>query len=139
MSARPVPVPDEQSAPFWDAAARHVLSLARCAVCGASTLPPEVVCPHCGTTEPSYRFEAASGRGRIRSWTLVRQSFLSGFDDLPFLLVDVELDEHPDVRIVARLLDGPGASVRQGSPVVVTFEDLADGVAVPAFVLEDAG
>ena len=31
-----------------------------------------------------------SGRGVVRSWTVVRQSFLPGFD-VPFVLVDVEL------------------------------------------------
>ena len=39
--SRPVPVPDESSTPFWEAAARHVLTLARCARCGAFTHPPD--------------------------------------------------------------------------------------------------
>jgi hypothetical protein len=42
------------------------------------------------------------------------------------------------VRIVARLLDGPGAPVELGSPVDVAFEDVGEGVAVPAFVLESS-
>lgn len=135
MIERPVPVPDEASAPFWEAAADHVLTLARCSVCGTGTLPPDVVCPHCRTTAPEYTFDPVSGRGQVRSWILVRQSFVPGFD-LPYLLVDVELDDQPDVRMIARLLDGPDALVESGARVVVEFEDVADGVAVPAFVLE---
>jgi uncharacterized OB-fold protein len=80
-----------------------------------------------------------SGRGTIRTWTVIRQSFLPGFDDdLPYVLVDVELDEQADLRLVARLLDGVDAPLRIGAAVTVDFEDLAPGTAVPAFVLVDS-
>ena len=134
---RPVPVPDERSAPFWRAAADHVLVVARCAQCGSLTHPPEVVCPHCGSTDPRYAFEPVSGRGAVRSWTVMRQSALSGFEaDLPFVLVDVELAAQADLRLIGRLVDGPDAPLRLGAAVRVTFEDLEPGVAVPAFALE---
>ncbi len=43
----------------------------------------------------------------------MHQSFLPGFDDLlPFVLVDVELDEQADLRTIGRLLDGPDAPLR---------------------------
>jgi uncharacterized protein len=134
--ARPLPVPDEQSAPYWEAAARHVLTVARCSRCSAFTHPPGPVCPHCGSTDPDFAFTPVSGRGTVRSWTVVRQSFLPGFDqDLPFVLVDVELVEQPDLRIIGRLLDGPDASFGAGAGVEVAFEDLASGISVPAFTL----
>lgn len=135
-ATRPVPVPDEQSKAFWDAAAQHVLTAARCSQCGALSLPPGVVCPHCGTTDPVFAFTPVSGRGTVRSWTVVRHSFLPGFeDDLPFVLVDVELDDQPDLRLIGRLLDGVDATLQLGDAVSVAFEDLAPGVAIPAFVL----
>ncbi len=135
-ATRPVPVPDQQSKPYWDAAARHVLTAARCARCGALSLPPDVVCPHCGTTEPEFAFTPVSGRGAIRSWTIVRQSFLPGFDgDLPFVLVDVELAEQADLRLIGRLLDGVDAPLHVGGRVEVAFEDVAPEVSIPAFTL----
>ncbi|MFB4298623.1 Zn-ribbon domain-containing OB-fold protein [Actinomadura sp. NTSP31] len=135
-TGRPLPVPDESSAPFWAAAARHVLALARCSRCGSLTIPPGQTCPHCGSTDPAFAFVPVSGRGAVRSWTVVRQSFLPGFEaDLPFMLVDVELAEQPGLRMIGRLLDGPEAPVRVGAPVEVAFEDVAPGVAVPAFRL----
>jgi uncharacterized OB-fold protein len=95
-----------------------------------------VVCLHCGSTDPQYVFAPLSGRGIVRSWTVVRQSFLPGFDaDVPFVLVDVELDEQPELRMIGRLLDGVDAPLRLGDRVVVGFEDVAPGVAVPAFEL----
>jgi uncharacterized OB-fold protein len=136
-TSRPLPVPDEQSAPFWAAAAEHVLTVARCARCGAYSIPVDIVCAHCMSTEPQYSFEPVSGRGTIRSWTVIRQSFLPGFDDeVPFVLVDVELDEQGDLRLVTRLLDGVDAPLRLGARVSVAFEDLTAGRSVPAFVLD---
>ncbi len=133
--ARPVPVPDALSAPFWQAAARHVLTLAKCAKCGEVTLPPDVTCPYCHTTEPDFSFVPVDGKGRVRTWTVIRRSFLAGFEN-PFVLVDVELDGHADIRIVARLLDGAEAVLKIGMRVAVEFEDIAPGVSVPAFRLE---
>jgi hypothetical protein len=136
-AGRPLPVPDERSAPFWAAAARHRLSAARCARCRAYALPPDLTCRHCGSTEPEFAYEPVSGRGTVRSWTVVRKSFLPGFEtDLPFALVDVELAEQAELRLIGRLLDGPDAPLRIGAPVTAAFEDLADGVSIPAFVLE---
>ena len=137
MSAptRPVPVPDETSAPFWAAAAHHELTVARCARCRSFTVPIDIVCPHCHSTDPEFAFEAVSGRGAVRSWTTVHQSFLPGFD-VPFVLVDVELDEQSELRLIGRLLDGPDVPLHLGDRVRVAFEDLAPGVAVPAFELE---
>ena len=96
------------------------------------------MCPHCRHTDPAFAFEPVERRAAtVRSWTVVRQSFLPGFDDdLPFVLVDVALDgaRRPPP-------DRPAASTartrRCGSATAVTvaFERLADGVAVPAFAL----
>ncbi len=67
----------------------------------------------------------------------MRQSFLPGFDrDVPFLLVDVELVEQPDLRIIGRLMDGPDVDLHIGALVHATFEQLNPDVAVPAFALE---
>jgi len=135
-NARPVPVPDERSAPFWTAAANHVLTLARCSHCHSYSLPPGAVCAQCGTTEPAFVFEPVDSRGTVRSWTVVRQSFLPGFDDdLPFVLVDVELDVQAELRMIGRLLDGVDVPLQVGDVVDVAFEDLAPGVSVPAFAL----
>lgn len=134
-SGRPVPVPDESSQAFWDATAAHTLVLARCARCSGFSHPPDVVCPHCGSPEPAFEFVPVDGSGSIRSWTVMRQSFLPGFE-LPFVLVDVELSAQPDVRLIGRLVDGPDVPLRLGAPVRLVFEDLAPDVAVPAFALE---
>lgn len=133
-TGRPVPVADETSAPFWEAAARGELLLARCSVCAAATHPPTPVCPTCGSTDPAWRFEPVATTGVVRSWTVLRQPFLPGFAvDLPIVLVDVAIDGTGDVRLIGRLLDGVDAPLHLGDAVTVAFEQLPDGIAVPAF------
>lgn len=132
MTGHILPVPDEMSAPYWQACARHELKLARCSDCGAFSHPPDVTCPNCHSLEPQFAFEPVSGRGNVMTWILVRHSFLGGFE-LPFLLVDVQLDEHPHIRLIGRLIDGPDTVLKIGDSVTVAFDDLAPGVAVPAF------
>jgi uncharacterized protein len=134
---RPLPVPDDRSAPFWTAGAQHTLTIARCSRCRQLTHPPTQVCPHCHHPDPEFSFEPVAGSGTVRSWVVLRQSFLPGFDDqLPLVLVDVSLDEEPDVRLIGRLLEGLDETLALGSRVRVEFEDLAPGIAVPAFALE---
>lgn len=133
---RPLPVPDESSALFWAAAARHVLTVARCGQCGTLTLPPDVVCTACGSANPEYEFTSVSGRAVVRSWTVMRKAFLPGFDaELPFVLVDVELVEQTGLRLIGRLLDGVDVELRIGMQVRVAFEDLTAEISVPAFAL----
>lgn len=135
---RPRVVPDENSAPYWQAAAEHRLVLARCSDCLAFSHPPDSVCPYCGSTQPEFVFTPVSGRGVVKSWTVVRRSFLPGFD-LPFVLVDVELVEQDDLRLIGRLLLGAELSPRVGDAVTLAFEDVAPGFAVPGFALEVGG
>jgi hypothetical protein len=133
-------VADDRSAGYWAAAADHVLALARCSNCQRFSVAPDVVCSSCQCADPRFSFVAVSGGGVVRSWTVLHDSFLPGFgDDLPFVLVDVELDEQADLRLIGRLLDGPEAGVQLGDRVSVAFEDLTEDVSVPAFTLARTG
>ena len=135
-AAKPLPVADESSAGYWEAAARSELAMARCAACGAFAFPPTVVCRACGTTGPQYAYAIVNGDATIRSWTIVRDAFLPGFaDDVPYLLVDVELDAQPNLRMIGRLTNGPATPICIGDRVRVVFDTIGDGVCVPSFRL----
>ena len=136
---KPVPVPDAMSAGYWEAANRGVLSLPRCSACSQFTLPASALCPRCGSTSPAWTTEPVSGDGRVRSWTVVRDSFLPGFAaDVPYVIVDVELDLQEDLRLLGRLTDGVDAPLQVGDRVTVAFDRLDDEFAVPAFTLTSA-
>jgi len=127
---RPLPQPDDDSAPYWDAAARGELQMQRCASCRAWRFPPRPRCPRCQGDDAQS--ERVSGRGTIYSFVVAHAPVLPAFAArVPFAIVLVELDEDPQLRIVGNLLDVTPDQVRIGMPVVVDFETLADGVAVP--------
>ena len=133
---RPLPVSDELSAPIWAAAAEHRLVLARCSRCNTLTHPPDVICPNCNHNDPEFTYEEVGDAATVCSWTVLHQSFVPGFDDLlPLVLVDARLEAPDDVRLIGRLVDSSQEHLRAGDPVTVVFEDLAPGLAVPAFAL----
>lgn len=137
--ARPLPVADDVSKGFWQAAARHELTMAKCGQCGTFAYPPGAICCACGSTAPEFAFVAVSGKGRLRSWTTVRQALLPGFAELvPYVTVDVELAEQAELRIIGRLIDGIDAPLALDAKVEVCWEDVAPDLAVPAFRLTSA-
>lgn len=135
----PVPVPDERSAGYWSAAAQGVLAIQCCDHCGRLAMPPDIVCVGCRSPEPSFHDQPVSGRGAVRSWTVMRTAFLPGFASLvPYTLVDVELDEQEDLRVVGRLLHGAPSELIIGARVETVFEEIVPGCHVPGFALSEA-
>lgn len=136
---KPLPMPDTVSEGFWRATAEHKLAIQRCTHCGTYAHPPGVVCRACLARVPSWRFETVSGRGQIRTWTIFRMSFLPGFkSEVPYVIVDVELDEQAGLRMLGKLVDGPQAKLAAGARVETVFEDRGEGVAIPQFRLSGA-
>ena len=135
-AARPVPVPDQVSADFWDAAAAGRLALQRCDGCGHLAYPPRLICPACQVDPPSFAYADVSGHGQLATWTIVRDAFLPGFtDDVPFVLGEVELTEQAGLRIVARVVGVDHAALRIGLPLAVDFVDGGEGTRVPVFTV----
>lgn len=127
---RPLPLPDDDSAAYWEAAARGELRMQRCASCRAWRFPPRPRCPHCGSDAMAW--ERVSGRGVIYSFVVAHAPVLPAFAArVPFAVVLVELEEDPQLRVVGNLLEVPLSALRIGMPVRVDFEAVADGVVVP--------
>jgi len=130
MSTRPIPEPDDASAPFWEAAARHELIVQRCTRCGEFRHPPRPVCPHCNSFE--HGWERAAGSGRVWSWVVAHPPLLPAFAEIaPYNVAVVELPE--GVRMIGRILDCPNGEIAVGLKVAVAFEDVESGVALPAW------
>lgn len=128
---KPVPVPDEISRFYWDAAKAGQLSVQRCSTCRRYLFPPSVACPRCltETLVPT----PVSGRGRVHAFTVARQAFDPSFQ-VPYVLALVEIDEDPDVRILTNLVQSDPAAVTGGAAVEVVFERRAE-TALPQFRL----
>jgi uncharacterized OB-fold protein len=137
--SKPLPEPDELSEAYWSAAARHALAIQSCVYCEHLQHPPAGVCRRCRNALPRFAFRPVSGKGRLKSWTVMRDSFIPAFrDDVPFVIGLVELVEQADVRLIAKIMDGPLVAYRIGMPVEVVFQDVAEGISIPNFRLSAA-
>lgn len=130
-SERPLPLADQTSAGFWDAARGGRLAIQRCAACRRWNHAPTLACPACGGLDLS--FEPVSGLGRLHSWTVLMDAPAPGFQDrLPLIVGVVELPEQADLQIVTNILEAEAADLRLDLPVEVTFEPVGDAV-LPQF------
>ncbi|MBV8986417.1 MAG: OB-fold domain-containing protein [Acidimicrobiia bacterium] len=128
---RPLPLPDDVSAFYWDGARARRLLLQRCLRCSKLQYPPDVACVHCQSEElePSE----VSGRGRLWSYTVVDRVFHAGFaDTVPYVVALIELEEEDGLRILTNIVDASPEDLRVGMAVEVTFEDRGD-VVLPQF------
>jgi uncharacterized OB-fold protein len=92
--------PSESTKDYEEGLLAGVLRVQRCEVCGLAQLYPRILCVHCGAQ--SLRWEEASGKGSIYSYTVVRRAPSPEFaDDVPYALALVDLDEGP--RVLARI------------------------------------
>jgi uncharacterized protein len=129
---KPIPIPDETTQPFWQAAKERRLAVQRCAACGYYNHPPRNMCDACLSQE--LRFESMSGRGRIYTFTVMHQRDVMGFEsEAPFINIVVELEEQPMLLMVSNLPISERERIRIGIPVEVHFEDRGNDVVVPQF------
>src|SRR4051812_28880518 len=124
---RPVPVPDERTQPFWDAAGENQLVIDRCDDCGLYSYPPPPICPRCHSSR--LTFQPVSGRGTIYAVTINHYPAVKGLQDkVPYAVIAVELEEQPGLLFLADLVNAPASTATVGLPVEVTFEPLEGGL-----------
>ncbi|HZO80465.1 MAG TPA: Zn-ribbon domain-containing OB-fold protein [Candidatus Binataceae bacterium] len=129
---KPVPVPDELSQPFWDAAREHRLVAQRCSECGYYNHPPRPTCDRCSS--PNLQFAPLSGRGTIYTYTVMHQPNVAGFEsEIPYVNIVVELDEQPMLFMVATLPHAELGKIRIGGRVEVCFEERGADLVIPQF------
>jgi uncharacterized protein len=146
---------DERSAAFFEAAARDVLLIKRCAGCGRWLDPGATGCTGCGEADPPW--EPAAGRGTLISWAVLHAATPGAAEaaaadagddpDAASVLALVELDEGPWLRTRLEGTGGAGpaappaegtggarpAGPRAGLRVVVCFVHPAEGESYPVF------
>ena len=117
---RPRPLPDLDSAGFWQAAAKDQLALQQCQSCSAYMFPPVGICRECGG---ELEYAPLSGKGEIYSFIVQHHQITGGFeDDLPYVIAVVTPVEAPQIRIPTRIVGVPPEAVQCGQQVEVRFE-----------------
>ena len=135
--AKPVPIPDEESRPFFDGARRG-----RAAAAALSRLRHVHVADrrdrHAAAAALRECFSAdlewapATGRGTLYSFALMHQVYDPAFaDEVPYNIAVVELDE--GVRMTTNVVGCANEELRIGMPLEVTFERVSEDVAIPKF------
>jgi uncharacterized protein len=127
----PIPVPDPDSAPFWEGLKNGTLMLCRCDDTGKWIHPPLERSRYTGGP---VHFEPVSGEGTIFSYIVVRQPLVPGRVP-PYVIGLIELEEQRGLRLNAIVAADP-ADVRIGQPVRMRIAELGDsGYRIPEFVL----
>ena len=127
---KPLPVPDIDSAPYWEGCRQHRLIIQRCTECGHSRFPPTGMCPHCRSV--NFEWITALGRGRLYSWIVVRHPVPREIyaNDVPYVVALVDLEE--GVRISTNMICPPDALMGD-MPVEVFFDDVSPELTLPKF------
>lgn len=134
--SKPIPLPDRDSAPYWEAARRHKLIVRKCRHCGRLWFPPKPRCSACLSAEIDWL--ELNGLGVIYSYCIMRMSLVPGFVP-PYLIAEVDLDGAVGCRLTANIIDCKIDDVRIGLPVEPVFEDRTAEVTLPQFRLRQPG
>ena len=131
----PVPELDALTAPFWEACAQHRLIVQRCARCGTFTHPPSPVCRQCQGRE--FEWVESRGRGEVFTYTIAHHPVHPAVkDQVPYGVIIVKLHDCGGVLITSNLVDAPLEVLRVGLRVMLAWDDVAEGIALPRFVVE---
>ena len=123
--SKPVPVPDLDTQPFWDACREHELRAQRCTSCGRFRWPPQGFCPSCYSWE--HEWSQLSGLGTVKSFSVVHHSAVPSFkDSLPYVVAVIALEGTDDhVDIVSNVVGCPWEDIKVGMRVEVAFSDVS--------------
>ncbi|MES2269960.1 MAG: OB-fold domain-containing protein [Pseudomonadota bacterium] len=128
--AKPLPVPDSESTPFWVGMREGALMLQRCASSGEYLFPAVTFCP--GSLERP-EWTQASGKGTVFSWIVVRHPVPRDIyaDLVPYVVALIDLEE--GCRMTGNLVDCAPEDVRAGMPVEIGFNRVTAEITLPAF------
>ena len=128
--SKPIPIPDEITAPFYDGARAGRLMLQHCTACDRWSFPVRERCPHCFANKLEWR--AASGRGTLYTFAIMHQVMNPGFAGaVPYNVSQIDLEE--GVRMISNVVGVANDALKIGMKLEAVFEDVGDGVSVPKF------
>ena len=131
MPSLPLPVPNEDTQPFWDYCKAGELRVQRCTSCGTLRHPPRPTCAECGSFD--LEWVKLSGKGTIYTYSVSHQAIHAGLEGLiPHTAILVQLEEGP--LVTSNLVEGD-ERVAIGLPVELAFDAVTDEITLPKFRL----
>ena len=133
--AFPYPVREFGTEPYWEAANRRELRVQHCLDCGRLRWEPAPLCPDCQSQQ--HEWALLSGHGTVYSFTeITHPVHPAAFAKVPYIVVEVELAEQPNLRMISNLVDTPASAVKIGAAVRVDFIAHPNGQHLPVFRLQ---
>ena len=127
---KPMPAPDADSARFWRGLRDGVLLLQHCCDCGHVHYYQQAMCRQCGAE--NLRHRAASGRGKVHSFSVVHRAPGPAFKaDVPYAVLLVDLEEGP--RMISTYSGGRPEEVTFDMDVMLVCEKIDEDVTLPRF------
>ncbi len=117
------PVPNPETAAFWEATKAGRFTLRYCRDCGRTHWYPRAICPHCFSAETEWR--DASGKGVIHAFSVMSRA------DPPYVVAFVTLAEGP--TMLTNLVECESDALAIGQPVEVVFKRTDNGTQLPMF------
>jgi uncharacterized protein len=143
---------DGENLAYFTHCAAHDFHLQQCGACNLLRYPPATACPWCMGAESTWVL--VEGKGAVHSYTEVHHAIQPAFKGhTPYLVLLVDLDtqngkptEHGALRVIGNLAtpDGklaPPDMVRRvgiGTRVRMVFTDVAPGLALPQWTIDEA-
>jgi uncharacterized OB-fold protein len=125
-----LPLIEDDTREFWDAAKDGRLLLRHCRTCGEVHYYPRNFCPSCWSDDVDW--VEANGKASLYTWSTVYQNDLPPFhEQIPYVAAIVELDEGP--RMMTKIVNHEGTDLRIGMPLQARFEPLDDDVTIVVF------
>ncbi|HEY2331287.1 MAG TPA: OB-fold domain-containing protein, partial [Acidimicrobiales bacterium] len=115
----PVTAADGLDAEFWAGLEHDELRVQECRTCGTRQFP-EWICHRCLGFDLSW--VPVRPTGTLYSWERVWNPSHPAVTALPYLVVLVQLDDAPEVRMIGNLLGDPHQTVVIDSPLEAAFE-----------------
>jgi uncharacterized protein len=131
--AKPLPAPNADTKPFWDACKEHELRAQRCTACGRFRWPPQGVCPSCYSWDSEWT--KLSETGTVCSFVVVHYVSVPAFaDDIPYVIAHITMDgTDSQVILTSNVIDCPWETVKVGMAVRVVYDDVKPEYTLPKF------
>jgi uncharacterized OB-fold protein len=143
---------DVENLAYFKHCAAHDFHLQRCTACKLVRYPPTTACPWCAN--PNSDWVPVEGKGAVHSYTEVHHAIQPAFKaHTPYLVLLVDLDTQKGqpmadeaLRVVGNLTTPDGnlappemvRSVGIGTRVRMVFADVAPGIAIPHWTIDEA-
>jgi uncharacterized protein len=136
LSAKPLPVPDADSIPYWDGVRRRELLAQCCNACRRWRWPPQGLCPHCYSWD--FAWKKLTGTGVLLTFVVVHDAPAPAFAaDVPYVIATIVMDgTNNDVVMTSNIVNCAWEEVKVGAKVHAVFDKVASDFILPKFILD---